>query len=262
MIVHAEAFRGNAIPRVAASHSRNADASPRFRIDHEHIAQALELLLAPGQVIELRALNAKIEGEWRAGTYAGWFDREHIDELIAACERITQASAVYFTPNLVNPQLLGRSFNRARMMRDKEPLTSDRDIIGRRWLLIDVDAVRPANLSATEAEKAAAYDLATAIDYELWEQGFPPGIIGDSGNGAHLMIPVNLPADDGGFCERLLKRLAKQFNNKAAQVDISVHNPARIWKLPGTLVCKGDHAPEIGREWRMSRLMQVCKEVL
>lgn len=262
MILHTAALQESALPQAAVSPLRRDVRQTLFRIDRAHIRQSLELLLEPEQVVELRAINAKIDSEWRTGTYAGWFDREHIDELIAACERITQASAVYFTPNLVNPQLLGRSFNRARMMRDKEPLTSDRDIIGRRWLLIDVDAVRPANLSATEAEKAAAYDLATAIDYELWEQGFPPGIIGDSGNGAHLMIPVNLPADDGGFCERLLKRLAKQFNNKAAQVDISVHNPARIWKLPGTLVCKGDHAPAIGREWRMSRLMQVCKDVI
>lgn len=223
------------------------------------VRKALSLLAPP--VYELRALNAKIDGEWRSGTFSGYFDRDHDDALIQQLKRINWASAVYFTPNEVNPALLGRAFNEARIVKDKEPTTSDGDIIARRWLLIDVDAKRPAGISATDGEKAAAVDLAIAIDYELWEQGFPPGVIGDSGNGAHVMLPVRLKANDGGYCERLLKKLAAQFNTKAAEVDISVHNPARIWKLPGTLCCKGAHAPTIGRVWRMSRIIQVCREV-
>lgn len=232
----------------------------RYHIDKAEIRRALELVLAPSQVTELRALNAKVRGEWRSGTYSGYFDREHINHFIAACGRILQATAIYFIPNSVNPALLARSRNRARLVGHGEPLTGNSDIVGRRWLLIDVDAVRPAGISATDAEKSTALELVTAIDCHLCERGYPPGIIGDSGNGAHLMIPIRLNADDKGFCERLLKGLAKQFDTDQAKVDTSVHNAARIWKLPGTLACKGDHSPEIGRPWRMSKLLTVCSE--
>jgi len=231
-----------------------------YRIDAAEIRRALELFMQPGQVTELRVLNCKIDNEYRPGTYSGYFDREHIDDLIEACQQIRSASACYFIPNAVKPELLGRTFNRARIIKDKDPTTSDHDILERRWLLIDVDAVRPAGISATLAEKAATEGMVTAIDYWLWERGFPAGIIGDSGNGAHLMVPISLPADDKGFCQRMLNGLAKEFNNGTTKVDISVFNAARIWKLPGTLVCKGDNAPAIGREWRMAKVLCVCKE--
>jgi hypothetical protein len=229
-----------------------------YRIDINEVRRGLELLAPP--VFELRCLDAKVRGEYRPGTYSGYFDADHHDAAIEALEQIENASACYFTPNHVNPALLGRAYNRARIVKDRDPLTTDKDITERRWLLIDVDAVRPSHLSATPAEKAAAEGMVTAIDYWLWEKGFPPGIIGDSGNGCHLMIPVTLPADDKGFCKRMLAGLAKQFNTEAATVDVSVFNASRIWKLPGTLVCKGDNCPEIGREWRMSKILCVCAD--
>ena len=231
-----------------------------YQVDPMEIRRALELCLQPGQVTELRVVHAKVEGERWPGTFSGYFDREHIDALIAACQRIHSATACYFIPNAIQPELLGRAYNRARIVRDREPLTTDNDIVERRWLLIDVDAVRPTGVSATAAERAAAEGLATAIDYELWERGLPPGIIGDSGNGAHLMIPMRLPADDSGFCQKMLKGLANRFDTPQAIVDLTVHNAARLWKLPGTMVCKGDHCPAIGREWRMARILQACRE--
>lgn len=231
-----------------------------YRIDADEIRRALELFMQPGQVTELRVLNASVDGEHRSGTFSGYFDREHIDQLIEACQRIQRASAAYFIPNAVKPELLARSYNRARITKDREPLTTDKDIQERRWLLIDVDVVRPVGISATVAEKAAAEGLITAIDYWLWERKFPAGVIGDSGNGAHLMIPVRLPAEDGGFCKRMLNGLAKEFNTAFATVDVAVFNASRIWKLPGTLVCKGDNAGEIGREWRMAKILCVCAQ--
>lgn len=230
-----------------------------YRIDVSEVRRGLELLAPP--VFELRCLNTVLHGDRRGGTYSGYFDREHFDAVIASLEEIETASACYFTPNYVKPELLGRAFNRARIIKDRDATTTDKDVAERRWLLIDVDAVRPAGVSATPGEKAAAEGLATAIDYWLWERKFPAGIIGDSGNGAHVMIPVKLPPDDKGFCKRMLNGLAKEFNTATATVDVSVFNAARIWKLPGTEVRKGDNCPELGREWRMSRILCVCNRI-
>lgn len=230
-----------------------------YRIDESEIRRAADVGLFP-DVFELRVINAVVRGDRRPGTFSGYYRADAVDCLIRDLRTIERAPAVYFTPNPVKPALLGRALNRARIVRDREPTTSDKDIAERRWLLIDVDAERPAGVSATDEEKAATLRLAHDIDCELWEQGFPPGIIGDSGNGTHLMIPTRLPTDDGGFHERLLKSLAAEFDNEAATVDVVTHNPARIWKLPGTAVCKGDDAPELGRVHRMSKILTVCKE--
>lgn len=232
--------------------------SAPYRIDEAEVRRAISLL-AP-EVFELRALNCKVRGEYRTGTYSGYFQRDAIDDLLAALERIESASGVYFTPHHVNPDLLARSYNRARII-GREPTTSDKDIITRRWVLIDVDPVRPAGVSATDAEKSAAQRMIHDIDSHLWERAFPPGIIGDSGNGSHLMLPMIMPADDGGATKNLLEGLARDFDNEACKVDVTTFNPARIWKLPGTLACKGDDAPGIGRPWRMARIVTVCTEV-
>lgn len=232
-----------------------------YRIDPAEIRRGLDLLAPP--VFELRCLNTVLHGERRAGTFSGYFDRDHFDAVIEALEQIDRASGCYFTPQEIKPELLARAYNRARIVLDKEPATADKDILNRRWLLIDVDVVRPKNISSSESQKRLAVELATAIDCWLWERGFPPGVLGDSGNGAHLMIPLQpaLPADDGGRSERLLKLLAREFDTAQVTVDKTTFNPSRIWKLPGTLVCKGDNCPEIGREWRMAKIIQVCNEV-
>lgn len=230
---------------------------PAFSFDVAEVLKGLDLL-AP-DVFELRVLNCLTHGDRRSATLSGYFDRDHFDEVIAALRSIHRASGVYFTPNEVKPELLARAYNRVRLVTDREPLTTDRDIARRRWLLVDIDADRPRGISATETEKAAALSLANAVDCYLWERGFPPGIIGDSGNGAHVMIPIDLPADDRGWHQSLLKQLARELDMPAAKIDISVFNPARIWKLPGTLVCKGDHCPQLGREWRVSRVVSVCR---
>jgi len=229
-----------------------------FRIDPDEIRHALELIMDPGQVTELRVLNCKVLNEYRTGTYSGYYDREHIADLITDLGRVESASAAYFTPNPVKPELHARSYNRARIIKDRETTTGDKDILQRNWLLVDADAIRPAGISATPQEKHAAELLINDVAWWLYRRGLGNQIIGDSGNGYHCMVrwPNPLPADDGGKTEKLLKHLAGEFNGWGdAQIDISVFNASRIWKLPGTLTCKGDNCPEIHREWRMSSLI-------
>jgi hypothetical protein len=77
--------------------------------------------------------------------------------------------------------LLARARDRARPVGEHDPLTSDRDVLARRWLLIDADPRRPAGISASDTEHEAA--LARAALAEL--PGFGPGLEdGDAGEGA------------------------------------------------------------------------------
>ncbi|HEY4760661.1 MAG TPA: hypothetical protein VIH42_08785, partial [Thermoguttaceae bacterium] len=82
----------------------------------------------------------------------------------------------------------------------------------------------------------------------------------DSGNGGHLLYRIDLPADEGGLVQRVLKVLDHQFSDQAVEVDVSVFNPARISKLYGTLACKGDSVPD--RPHRIARLLYVPEKIV
>jgi hypothetical protein len=71
-------------------------------------------------------------------------------------------------------------------------------------------------------------------------------VLADSGNGSHLLYQVNLPNDEASrdLLKHCLEALAQRFNTAAVLVDLTTFNAARIWKVYGTLVCKGDPLPD------------------
>ena len=219
-------------------------------VDQAEIVRALKLILERGQVTELRALDAVTRNDRRPHTESGYFDDP--DKLAEEVTTITSAKGIYFTPNAVNPALLARASNRIRPA-GKEPTTSDRDIVRRKWLLLDFDATRPAGISASGDEHRAAIELAGHVRTTLSAEGWPEPIAADSGNGAHLMYRIDLPADDGGLIKRVLEALAERFSTEQVAVDTTVHNPARIWKLPGTRAAKGDSTAD--RPHRTARIL-------
>jgi hypothetical protein len=212
-------------------------------------AGALRLIVGDG-VTELRALDATTRSDGWPATQSGYFD--DVDKLAAALAGLTAAKGVYFTPNPVEPALLARAANRIRKT-PKGESTQDTNIIARKWLLVDCDPQRPAGISSTGAEHDASLGRAQAVDLFLHDEGWPDPIYADSGNGAHLLYRVDLPADDGGIVQRCLTALAARFDDDGVKIDRTVYNPARIWKLYGTLACKGDDTPE--RPHRMSRII-------
>lgn len=237
----------------------NSRRNPETRLaaDQAEIRRALGVLFQPGDVVELRVLDAATPGDRRPHVESGYFD--DWDKLTQAAAGIPKAKGWYVTINPVNPALLARAQNRVRPA-GRDPTTSDKDIPRRLWLPIDLDAVRPAGISATDAEHEAAIQVARDIfRFLVSELGWPEPVIGDSGNGAHVMAAIGLPADDGRLVERCLKALAARFDTAAVKVDTTTHNPAGIWKLYGTLACKGDHTPE--RPHRLARLLCVPEQI-
>lgn len=220
--------------------------------DAAEVNRAVSILAEPDGVVELRILNATVGGDRWAGTYSGYFDSA--EALADSLQTVSSASGCYVTLNPVNAALLARACNRIDRA-GKNSTTSDRDISRRRWLLVDLDAERPAGISATHEERELARSIMQAVELVLHDHGWPDSVVADSGNGFHLLYRVDLPADDDGLVERCLKSLASRFNDGQVKVDTSVHNPARITKLYGTLVCKGDDTPD--RPHRMATLLEV-----
>lgn len=233
------------------------------RKDRENIAEAIRILFEPGQVVELRVPKAG-----KLGTISGYFD-DH-NKLAEELERLSgTAPAVYYTLNPVNPALLARANNHTNPYAKGTTNDAADNIVGRRWLLIDCDPMRPADISATEEEKEAARRIAAQIKSYLKALGWSDPVVADSGNGYHLLYRVDLPNDEESraLIESVLKALAVRFDNNAVKIDQKVFNASRITKAYGTLACKGDSIPE--RQHRLSRMFAppeviepVAKELL
>ena len=108
----------------------------QVHIDTDEILRALSLLAEPGQVIELRLLHAQPKGQRIPVTMSGYFD----DRQTLASKAQANAGCAwgaYVTLNPINPALFARAANRLRIVGKDDPLTTDADVINRRWLPID-----------------------------------------------------------------------------------------------------------------------------
>ena len=220
--------------------------------DANEITHALRLWFQVGDVFEVRVLDAVSADYRREHIESGYFDYEHISAVPEALKRLLSFRGVYVTVNPVNPDLLARAVNRLRPA-GRNPTTADTDIVRRRWLLIDCDPRRASGVSSSNAEHDFALAKAREIRNGLSSLGWPKPVLTDSGNGAQLMYRIDLPADAGELVRRVIGEIAKASSEQVA-IDTSVHNPARIWRLPGTMNCKGDSIPE--RPHRMAKLLE------
>ena len=158
---------------------------------------------------------------------------------MAQCAVDLQSSSkgVYFVPNPV-----GKKATNVVVPAKVGAGTADTDILERRFLLVDIDPVRPADVSSTMEESKDAWDRAMAVYQLLHDGGIRCPIIGFSGNGWHLNYPITLPNDDASriLIQSLLNGLNLRVGNERAKVDVKTFNAARIWKLYGTVSRKGE----------------------
>ncbi len=226
-------------------------------IDPQQIAAWLQIFMPSGQVTELRALNVVRPDFRRPHTESGYFDDPFA--LANAAAGITCAKGIYFVPNPIKPALLARAQNHLYCPGQGDSTTTDSDIVSRRWLLVDLDPIRPAGISSSQVEHDMARQKAREITAYLCNSGWPLPICASSGNGFHLLYRIDLPTDDGGLVKNCLEVLADFFDDDKVTVDRKVFNPARIWKLYGTLACKGDNVPE--RPHRVSKIIYASDEL-
>ena len=210
------------------------------------------LFAANDSVIELRCLNVGLRQE----TWAGWFDNpDAFQQALQKMESLQPSpSGIYATLNPVDAKLLARRANQIKAVKGMS-LTGDGDILRRRWLPVDCDPVRPSEISSTNAEHQAALERADQIRNWLGDHGWPDPVYADSGNGAHLLYPVDLPNDDASrnLVQQTLEALAVRFSDSAIDIDTTVANAARIWKVYGTMARKGESTSN--RPYRHARVL-------
>ncbi len=232
-------------------------AQNRSQFDREQLSRFLALLPRP---IELRIVKSK------QGILAGYYDDP---ELLIRDVKFIESNpgtfgaveTCYVTVNQLHEGVLARSANRFRAYVKENELTSDGEVLRRRWLLIDIDAVKPKNVSATDAEHEQALAAAQELMGWLAKQGFPQPILGDSGNGGHLLYHVDLPndADTRRLSSDFLKVIKGRFDSKTVRIDDTVFNAARVWKLYGTMVRKGEEVG--GRKHRLAKIISMPEKL-
>jgi hypothetical protein len=216
------------------------------------IQAALEALHPVGEVFEVR-----IPGT-RQGVLAGYFDSAELAaKAVADADARNGAAGIYHTLNPIDPRLLARSCN--RLQPNTRSTTSDGDVARRTRLFVDLDPVRPADISATDEEHRAAIERGDEVLAFLEGCGFINPLVGDSGNGVNLIYEIHLPNDDTSrlLVERVLKALDLLFTDDRVKIDTTVSNAARIAKVYGTMACKGDDTTK--RPHRRSKLLQLPK---
>jgi hypothetical protein len=216
----------------------NVDLAQRI----QDIRAALDVLIEPGSPVELRVPGA------RFGTASGVFD--DLDQLaLAAAQHSGTAPGVFITLNPVE-----RSATNSVQVAHEA--TADCQIARRVRLGIDFDPVRMPKTSSTGEEHDAALERARTCREWLRANGWPEPMLNDSGNGAHLVYRIDLPSDGASrtCVKKCLAALASRFSDAIVEVDTTTFNASRIWKLPGTLVCKGANTSE--RPHRLSRVLE------
>ena len=199
--------------------------------DADAVREALTLLIQPGERFEIRGLPS---GRSYVGT-----------SIDAAAQHVRSCAAdngIYWSLNALRADLTRAA--------------SDRDVIGRRWFLVDIDPVRPSeDAPANEAERGQVAVVAGAIISHLSGLGWPDPIVVDSGNGIQLLYRVDLPATDLArqWIRAVLVRLSERFTGMGATVDTTVHNASRIARLPGTWNRKGEQSAD--RPYRMAEIL-------
>ena len=83
-------------------------------IDNDEILRALQCWFTPGDVFEVRVLDAVTSDYRREHVESGYFDFEHIASVPEALKRLLSYRGVYVTVNPVKPDLLARAVNRIR----------------------------------------------------------------------------------------------------------------------------------------------------
>lgn len=201
-------------------------------------------------VVEIRSISPKpvISGYFRAGS----------PNIASELQRYPDRT-FYQTMNMVDDACYSRGQHEHLVAYPSET-TSDGDIIGYSWILIDADPVRKPGVSATNDEKAAALVVARQIWRCLKHRGFMEPVVADSGNGYHLLYHVCINPREKPTIETFLKVLDMWFSTDTVKIDTAVFNPARITKLYGTVAHKGADTEE--RPHRHSRIMKVPDQVL
>lgn len=222
-------------------------------IDKSEIYKWWHIFKRDNELVEIRFLgNNK--------TASGYY--KNIENLVRDVERMDEEDKfqIYFTLNCIEDSCYGREQCEKVVWKPKNT-TTDNDIKGRYWIMIDLDPKRPAGTSSSNEEYEKAHIKAVDVYRYLMDMGFYEPVVCSSGNGWHLLLPckIGISTETNDVVNKFLRVLSMLFSDESIDIDVKVGNPARICKLYGTMAKKGTNIPE--RPHRMARIVKTPEEI-
>lgn len=204
------------------------------------------------ELVEIRILDPETKR-----SYSGYFS--DIETILREIKRYEKCN-LYFTLNVIDPACYSREQHDRISTRPKST-TSDMEILGRKWCLIDVDCEKPSDTNSTDAEKELAKGVVNEVYKFLRDEGFEKPIICDSANGYHLLYKQAMISNQQNTetMKNFLKVLDMYFSTDKVKIDCTTFNPSRICKLYGVTSRKGSDTKE--RPQRESKILRVPQEV-
>lgn len=195
-------------------------------------------------------------------TASGYF--KDVDTLLKNLKQYENRQGLnfYFVMNSVNEGCYSRQQRDCFIeisRSNKTPTTSDKDIVKRNWLLLDIDCERPSGVSSTDTELQKAKDKANKVYRYLKNEGFEQPIVAYSGSGTHLLYRISLDPSETQLVKDSLLALDMMFSDEEVKIDTSVFNASRITKLYGTMAVKGRNTKE--RPHRLSKIVNYPNEI-
>ena len=222
-------------------------------IDREQIYKWWSLFHEEGDITEVRVLGRR--------NYSGYY--KDIEKLINDIEPFDNDSdeQIYFILNVINVACYGRPQSERLVMSPKNS-TVDNDIVGRRWVMVDLDPKRPAGTNSSNDELQKAHLKAVEVYKFLKSNGFSEPVIAISGNGYHVNIPcrIGISEENDLIIKRFGLALSMMFDDEFIEVDQKVHNRARLCKVYGTVSKKGANNPD--RPWRVSHIVKAPIDII
>lgn len=190
-------------------------------------------------------------------TYSGYFT--DVNTLLNEIRKYDNCN-IYFTLNAINPACYDRE-QHDRIVTKPKSTTSDNDIVGRDWILIDIDTKKPSDTNSTDEEKEMAKEVVNNVFKFLRDEGFEKPVVCDSGNGFHLLYKIAMKNSNENttICKEFLQVLDMLFSNPNVEIDCSTFNSSRICKLYGTFSRKGSNTKK--RPQRESKILRIPDEV-
>lgn len=224
------------------------------RIDKGEIYKWFNLFVAwkKDPLVEIRVIG-------RNTNASGYFTDP--DSIIDWIEKY-DTSNIYFTINSLNEQCRSRQ-QFGKLIERVSSSTTDKEIVARDWVFLDIDVERLKDTNATDEEADYAKAVARKVTRYLKEQGFYHPIVIFSGNGIHLYFRCQLLNNDGNTktIKDFTEAIGLMFNDERIKIDPVIYNAARIAKLPGTMSGKGRQDDDV-RPQRMCRILSTPTEII
>lgn len=199
------------------------------------------------ELVEIRAIDPLSNK-----VYSGYF--KDVETIIAEL-KLYEHCNIYWTLNDIKESCYSRMQHNKMLLKPKES-TSDRDIEGYRFILVDIDCERSAGVASSEEELDYAKKKANEVYAFLRNESFSEPIVMCSGSGIHLLYRVSLKnsAERQKLVKDFLDALGMLFSDEKVKIDGVVGNLSRISRMPYFVNRKGSNTAE--RPHRMAYIVK------